>query len=92
MKFYDDDPVELDCGCTAFAGDKYFEIKVPTYNKEGKITYRHLTYCGENECLGNILDGEFDYKTHYISTAYDNECDYGDRKYDEWKDRQLEDY
>lgn len=85
MRFDDDEPVELDCGCTAYADEDYFRVEIPDV-KNGKIIYHKATYCGDNDCSYKAVRDYLEVETVHLETGYDKELTYGDILYDRWKD------
>lgn len=87
MEFEDDEPVQLDCGCTAYPGDGYERHLFKVGNDSV-----YQTCCCEHElCEYNIFyEVLHKYKTvtykgytdMYCRTAQQEECAYDDDRFD----------
>lgn len=84
--YVDDEPIALDCGCTAYAGDTYIADTIKVWNcDKDKLDKIEITYCSDiEECMGRAYDEKIrrrfyiNSKECYLKTSYDKECEKGD--------------
>lgn len=80
LSFEDDEPVDLDCGHTAQAGDSYISMRCHIYNKELKMNeYKEVKCCEDDDCIGIAMESVLNYRRYFTSdwvqlrTAYEKE-------------------
>lgn len=88
MEFSDDNPIELDCGCIAEAGDDYYECAIRVWDARAEeVVKLSFTYCGDECCKGRmlaeLLEQYSEEETHHIDSAEDSANEYADYRYDE---------
>ena len=78
-KFQDDEAKECDhCGEIILPGENYY-------------VYQHDKIFCSFDCIGQYFYANQEgFEERHVNTAYENEMDYADRKYDEWKDREFD--
>ena len=90
--FFDDEPVECDCGCIVEAGENYHTYCLKIWDVVAcEVVPISFTYCGDTECLGKLLaestEGYAVDEEVHINTATDE----ADKMYDYISDREWED-
>ena len=74
MSLKDDDAVDLDCGCVAYAGDTYNQYSLNYVNQSGQKTIS-FTCCYSEDCFKDtmfeMLKDCFKHKEYRVLTSYD---------------------
>lgn len=81
FQFEDDEPINLDCGCVAEAGDSYVETDMAIQVSGKRIEHITVCTCDDKDCIATALFekinkyGYISMEVHRLKTASEKELE-----------------